>query len=115
MEKRKDIYKAVQAAMEARARLGVENQPRWDGQFVGGLSKLTTAAERREELAQIPIGVPDAVPKKAWRKKKSHGKGNARGLIAIESAELEKTEEIRRGKAWATTPEDIKEDEDEQG
>jgi hypothetical protein len=101
--------------MEARARLGVEDQSRWDGQFIGGLSKLTTAAERREELAQIPIGVPDAVPKKVWRKKKTHGKSNARGLTALELVELEKAEEIRRGKARATTSEDIEEDEDEQG
>src|SRR5947207_9111795 len=115
MEKRKDIYKAVQAAMEARARLGVENQPRWDGQFIGGLSKLTTAAERREELAQIPIGIPDAVPKKTWRKKTTHGKANARGLTAGELAEREKAEEIKRGKARAATPEDIEEDEDKQG
>jgi hypothetical protein len=40
--------------MEARARLGAEDQSRWDGQFIGGLSKLTMAAERREKLAQIP-------------------------------------------------------------
>jgi hypothetical protein len=51
---RKDICKAVQAAMEARARLGAEDQSRWDGQFIEGLSKLTTVAERREKLAQIP-------------------------------------------------------------
>jgi hypothetical protein len=113
--RRKDIYKAVQTAMEARARLGVEDQSRWDGQFIGGLSKLTTAAERREELAQIPIGVPDAVPKKTWRKKKTHGKANARELTALELAELEKAEEIRRGKARAAIPEDIEEEEDEQG
>jgi hypothetical protein len=112
--RRKDIYKAVQGAMEARARLGAEDQSRWDGQFIGGLSKLITAAERREELAHIPIGVPDAVPKKIWRKKTTHGKANARGLTAIELAELEKAAEIRRGKARATTPGDF-EDEDEEG
>lgn len=50
--------------MEARVRLGVEDQSRWDSQFIGGLSKLTTTAERREELAQISIGIPDTVPKK---------------------------------------------------
>jgi hypothetical protein len=33
-------------------------------------------------LAQIPISVPDAVPKKTWRKKKTHGKANACGLTA---------------------------------
>jgi hypothetical protein len=49
--------------MEARARLGVEDQSRWDGQFIGRLYKLATAAGSRGELAQIPIDVPDAVPK----------------------------------------------------
>ena len=40
--------------------------------------------------------ISDAVPKKTWRKKKkTHGKGNARWLIAIELAELE---DIGRGK-----------------
>jgi hypothetical protein len=48
--RKKDVYKAVQAAMEARARLGIEDQLRWNGQFIGGPSKLITAAERREEL-----------------------------------------------------------------
>ena len=50
------------------------------------------------------------MPKKTWRKKKTHRKSNARGLTTIELAEFEKTEEIRRGKARAATPEDIKED-----
>ena len=74
--------------MEARARLGEEDQLRWDGQFIEELSKQTAAAKRREELAQIPIGIPDAVPKKTWRKKTAHGKANARGLTAGELAEL---------------------------
>jgi hypothetical protein len=78
------------------------------------LSKLTTAAERREELAHILIGVPDAVPKKTWRKKKTHGKANARRLTAVELAELERATEIRRGKARATTPGDF-EDANEEG
>ena len=92
--------------MEARARLGAEDQLRWDRQFLEGLSKFTTAAERREELTQIPISVPDAVPKKTQRKKKTHRKADARRLTAIELAELERAEEIRRGKARAAIPED---------
>lgn len=40
---------------------------------------------------------------------------NAHGITAIELAELEKAEEIRKGKARAATSEDIEEDEDEQG
>jgi hypothetical protein len=45
----------------------------------------------------------------AWR----HGKGDARGLTALELAELERTEEIGRGKVRAATPGDIEEDKDE--
>ena len=99
--------------MEACVRLRVKNQSRWDSQFIRGLSKLTTTAERRKELAQIPINIPNTVPKKTQRKKTTHGKANARRLTAGELAELEKAEKIKRGKARAATPEDIAEDEDE--
>ena len=67
--------------------------------FIGEISKLTTAAEDHEEPAQIPNDVPDAMSKKTWRKKKTFGKDNARGLTVIELAEHEKTEKIRRKKA----------------
>jgi hypothetical protein len=55
------------------------------------------------------------VPKKTWRKKKTHMRWPTHGLTAIELAELEKAEEIRKGKARAATSEDIEEDEDKQG
>jgi hypothetical protein len=51
------------------------------------------------------------VPKKIWRKKKTHKKANARGLTVIELVELERAKEIRREKARAATSEN----EDEQG
>ena len=50
--------------------------------------------------------------KKTWRKKIIYRKANTRGLITGELAELEKAEEIKRGKARTITPEDIKEDKD---
>ena len=53
------------------------------------------------------------MPKKTWRKKIIYEKANAYRLTARELAEFEKAEEIKRGKAWATIPEDIEEDEDE--
>jgi hypothetical protein len=54
------------------------------------------------------------VPKKIWRKKTIYEKVNARGLTAIELAELEKITKIKRGKARATTPRDF-EDKDKEG
>ena len=52
------------------------------------------------------------MPKKTWRKKIIYRKANIYKLTTGELAELEKAEEIKRGKAWATILEDI-EDEDE--
>jgi hypothetical protein len=71
---------------------------------------MEQAAERREELAQIPIDIPDAVPKRIWRKKKLYGKANARALTAAELATIERSEQVKRGKTRATTP--LQEDED---
>jgi hypothetical protein len=46
------------------------------------------------------------VLKKIWRKKKTHEKADARGLTVIELVELERAEEIRRGKARTATSKD---------
>jgi hypothetical protein len=53
-----------------------------------------------------PIGNPDAVPKPQFRKKKTHGLANARGLTGAEVAalELKAREELARARA-AVTPE----------
>jgi hypothetical protein len=34
---------------------------------------MLQTAQRNDALAQLPIGNPDPVPKKVWRKKKAHG------------------------------------------
>ena len=52
------------------------------------------------------------MPKKTWRKKIIYRKVNAYRLTAGELAELEKAEEIKRGKARAAISEDIAEDKD---
>ena len=41
------------------------------------------------EATDLPIASPDEVPKKQWKKKKAHGKANARALTKAELAELE--------------------------
>jgi hypothetical protein len=38
-------------------------------------------------MQAIPIGKPDTIPKKLWKKKKEHGKADARALIGAEIAE----------------------------
>jgi hypothetical protein len=65
-----------------RERLGPEKQARFDFQYLKANAAAKELAERHEELSLIPIGQPDAVPKKIWRKKKTHDKANARRLTA---------------------------------
>ena len=58
--------------------------------------------------------MPDAVPKKTWRKKKDHGKANARALTAAEASNKDRQERERlariAGKARATSKDIIEED-----
>jgi hypothetical protein len=93
--------------MTARERLGPEERSRFNVQYIRANAAAKDLAERHEELSLIPIGQPDAVPKKQWRKKKNHGKANAPGLTAAQSSDKDRLEADRlaRGKARAVTPE----------
>ena len=59
--------------------------------------------------------MPDAVPKKTWRKKKDHSKANTSGLIMAQASNKDQKEHKRltkiAGKAKATS-EDMAEEED---
>ena len=45
---------------------------------------MLQAAQRNDALAQLPIGIPDAIPKRAWRKKKTYGPADVAGLTSAE-------------------------------
>jgi hypothetical protein len=115
--KRKDIYKAIQDVMLVRDRLGPEEQSRFDSQYLRAQEKAKAIAERHEDLSRIPIGMPDAVPKKTWRKKKDRGKANAPGLTAAEASDKDRKERERlarrAGKARATSEELAEEGDDD--
>lgn len=53
------------------------------------IDKAIELGERHLQLQQLPLHQPDAIPRRIWKKKKSHGKANARGLTAAEIAEQE--------------------------
>jgi len=106
--RRRDVYKAVQDVMAVRERLGLEEQARFDFQYLRANAAAKELAERHEELSLIPISQPDAIPKKIWRKKKTHGKANAPGLTAAQSSDRDRVEAERianKGKTRAVTPE----------
>jgi len=106
--RRGDVYKAVQDVMAVRERLGPEEQARFDFQYLRANAAAKELTERHEELSLIPIGQPDAIPKKIWRKKKTHGKASAPGLTAAQSSDRDRVEAeriVNKGKTRAATPE----------
>jgi hypothetical protein len=62
--------------------------------------KLVTVGQEHLALQAILIGLPDAIPTRQFRKKKTHGLANARGLTGAEiaAAELKKSEALVRDK-----------------
>jgi len=60
-----DLAGAALELIEARDALGPEAQSRLDSIFLQSTSTMLQAAQRNEALAQLPIGIPDAIPKKA--------------------------------------------------
>jgi hypothetical protein len=56
------------------------------------------AAQRSEALAQLLMGVPDAISKRTWRKKKTRGPTDVTGLAStgIARRDLEAEEKAER-------------------
>ena len=95
-----------QLLAELREQMEPEEKARFDRQVEAEQQKLIAIAQDHIELQALPIGNPDAVPKPQFRKKKTHGLANARGLTGAEVAalELKTREELARTRA-AVTPE----------
>jgi hypothetical protein len=94
--------------MVVRERLGPEEQARFDFQYLRVNAAAKELAERHEEPSLIPISQPDAIPKKIWRKKETHGKANAPGLTAAQSSDKDKIgaeKTANKDKTRAATPE----------
>jgi len=95
--------------MAVRERLGPEEQACFDFQYLRANTAAKELTECHEELSFIPIGRPDAIPKKTWRKKTPHGKANFPGLTAAQSNDRDQLEAERianKGKARAATSEE---------
>ena len=62
--KRKDVMQGFHHVLEVRERLGPEERSRFDDQIRRATDILQVAAGQHEILSKLPIGAPDAVPKK---------------------------------------------------
>jgi hypothetical protein len=75
-----------------------------DNTFLQSTNVILQAAQRNEALAQLPIGILDAVPKGVWRKKRTQGLADAAGLTSAEIAhrDLGAKEKTERAQIPAT-------------
>lgn len=105
--KENDIAGATLQLIEARGDLGPEAQSRLDSAFIQTANTMLKTAQRNDTLDRLPIGTPDAIPKKTWRKNKQHGRADAAGLTSaviaqndlVAKEKAEKAEAIRVEKA----------------
>jgi hypothetical protein len=81
-----------------------EEKTRFDRQVEAEHQKLIAIGREHLQLQALPIGLPDAVPVRKFRKKKTHGLADARGLTGTEIAalDLKKREALARNRAVIT-------------
>jgi hypothetical protein len=85
-----------------RETLSPEAQSRLDTTFIQSTSTILQAAQRNDALAHLPIGIPDAIPKRTWKKKKTHGLADAAGLTAAVIAQKDLAAKEKAEKQAAT-------------
>jgi hypothetical protein len=90
-----DIETAGQNLAAIHRQLGPEEQRRYTHQVDIEHQKLLTKGRRHLKLQTIPIGNVDPLPKQQYRKKKNHGKSDARALTG---AEINESEQLVREK-----------------
>jgi hypothetical protein len=94
-----------------------EEKTRFDRQVEAEHQKLIAIGREHLQLQALPIGLPDAVPVRKFRKKKTHGVADARGLTGTEIAalDLKKREALARNRAVVTpeSPFELRDDDDE--
>jgi len=104
--RRKDVYRVMADVFEQRENLNTEERSRFDDQIMTTGERLNQAAKQHQHLASLPIGQPDPIPKRTWRKRDAHGKADRRGLTAAEIAEQDlKSRERQKKKQRPATPE----------
>ena len=120
--KRKDVYRSMTEDFEQRECVNVEEQSRFDDEIMAASERLKQAGKQHQHVATLPIGQPDPIPKKTWRKRDTHDKATARALTAAEVAERDlkaaerclKAKDRRDKKQRANTPESVAEGEEEE-
>jgi len=102
-----------QVLANLREQMEPEEKARFDRQLEAEHQKLIAIDRGHLELQALPIGLPDPVPIRQYRKKKTHGLADARGLTGAEITALElKNREALARKRDVAPPEDSEEEDD---
>jgi hypothetical protein len=90
--------------MNLREQMEPEEKTRFDRQIEAEHQKLIAIGHEHLQLQAFPIGLPDAIPRRQFRKKKTHGLADARGLTGtkIAALDLKAREALARNKAVVT-------------
>ncbi len=83
---RAEVGSTGQQIMELRDQMKPEEKARYTRQIEEDQQKLLKIGQQHLKLQQLPISNPSPVPKRQYKKKKSHGLADARGLTGAEVA-----------------------------
>ena len=77
------VESSGQILANLREQMEPEEKARFDRQLEAEHQKLIAIGQEHLELQALPISLPDPAPKRQYRKKKTHGLANARGLTGV--------------------------------
>jgi hypothetical protein len=90
--------------LEFRDTLPAEERSRLEARILQSHEALLAEAQDAAQLARVPLLLPEAIKKREWIKKKTHGKADARGLTGAEIAGRELKAQERRAAKGVNTP-----------
>jgi hypothetical protein len=83
---RRNLMTSTHNLLEFRGTLPAEERSRLEARILQLHEALLAEAQEAAEVAELPLLPPDAIKKREWVKKKTHGKADARGLTGAEIA-----------------------------
>ena len=92
--KKADAYTDLSKILQVCDTLPLEERNRYTRQIADSLKNLQHIGERHTKLASIPIGQPDIIPKRTFKRKRPTE--NSRGLTANEIGEKEQQQQQSR-------------------
>jgi hypothetical protein len=101
---RRTLMASTHSLLEFRDTLQAEERSRLDARILHTHEALLAAAQEAREISELPLLPPDAVRKREWVKKKTHGKADARGLTGAEIAGRALKGKERKERAALNTP-----------